>query len=207
MEKKLALAAVSVAALFIAGSYAVIRMNDPEEALAACGAGAIGSTLGGPFELVNKDGQTVTDADVITQPSLIYFGYTFCPDICPTDSLRNGQAVQLLEDKGIMVTPVFITIDPERDTPERVGEFAYNFHDRMIGLTGSADQIKAASRAYATYYAKGEVYAEGDYAMDHSIQSYFNIPGYGVVDYYGREESPEQVAARMECLIDAVGAN
>ena len=208
MEKKIALAAVSVAALFIGGTFAVVKLNAPDQDFAQCGATAVaGSSIGGPFELVNKDGVTVTDADVITGPTVLYFGYTFCPDVCPLDNMRNSQAVQILDEKGISVTPVFISIDPERDTPERVGEFAFNFHERMIGLTGTLEQTDAASKAYRTYYQKE---ANGDpeyYLVDHSVQSYFNIPGYGVIDVFGHNELPEVVAQRMECLIEMVADN
>ena len=80
-------------------------------------------TIGGPFTLINQDGETVNDKDVITEPSFVYFGYTFCPDVCPLDSARNAEAVDLLAQKGISVTPIFISIDPKRDTPEAIAEF------------------------------------------------------------------------------------
>ena len=90
-----------------------------------CGDTAVaGSAIGGPFELVSETGETVTDADVITKPTLVYFGYTFCPDVCPLDTARNAEAVDILTERGLSVTPVFISIDPERDTPKIVGEFA-----------------------------------------------------------------------------------
>ncbi len=214
MEKKIALAAVSVAALFIAGTIAVVQLNKPSEDFAVCGATAIGSSIGGPFELVNRHGETMTDQDVITGPTLIYFGYTFCPDVCPLDNLRNAVAVDILDEKGIEVTPVFISIDPERDTPERMGEFANNFHERMIGLTGTLEQTDAASKAYRTYYQA----QEGDpeyYLVDHSVQSYFALPDYGVVDIYGHytndaqtpDTAPERVAERIECLVNVANAN
>ena len=202
MEKKIAIGAAAVAALFIGGTIVVANLNAGDPDLAACGASAVaGSGIGGPFELVNSKGETVTDADVITQPSLIYFGYTFCPDVCPLDTARNAQAVQILEEQGIEVTPVFISIDPKRDTPEVVGEYAFNFHDRMVGLTGTPEQVDAASKAYRTYYKAHDDGTEF-YLVDHSVQSYFNIPGMGVVDFFGRAESPELVAERMACVID-----
>jgi protein SCO1/2 len=144
----------------------------------------------------------VTDADVITEPALVYFGYTFCPDVCPFDTARNADAVDLLADRGMSVTPVFITIDPERDTPEAVGEFASNLHPKMVGLTGSAEQIKAASQAYRTYYKK----QDGDpdyYLVDHSTFTYLVLPGAGFVDYFRREVMPEQMADRVACFIEA----
>ena len=91
------------------------------------------SSIGGPFTLVNSQGQTVTDQDVLTMPSLVYFGYTFCPDVCPLDNARNALATEILESNGIMIQPVFISIDPNRDTPEVVGEFAAIFHPRLLG--------------------------------------------------------------------------
>ena len=108
--------------------------------------------IGGPFELVSETGETVTDADVIDKPTLIYFGYTFCPDVCPLDAARNAAAVDILEERGDMVKPVFISVDPARDTPEVLAEFTDYLHPRMVGLTGSPEQVRAASKAYRTYY-------------------------------------------------------
>ena len=105
---------------------------------------------GGPFELVNAQGETVTDADVFTEPSLVYFGYTFCPDVCPFDVSRNAEAVDLLAERGISVTPVFISIDPERDTPEVVGEYAEVMHEKAIGLSGKDGGFVRASKVERT---------------------------------------------------------
>ena len=105
-------------------------------------AGGVGQ-IGGPFNLLDSAGKTVTDADVITAPSLVYFGYTFCPDVCPMDTIRNAEAADVLEENGKTATPVFISIDPKRDTPEVVGDYAEAIHPRMIGLTGSPEQVKA----------------------------------------------------------------
>ena len=140
-------AAVLVAVLGGTWLFTVYARND--NSLASCGVGQVAggsAQIGGPFELVNASGETVTDKDVITEPSLVYFGYTFCPDVCPMDMARNADAVDLLQDAGYGVTPVFITVDPDRDTPEVVGDFADNMHERMIGLTGSAEQIKDVSQ-------------------------------------------------------------
>src|SRR3989338_3381074 len=122
----------------------------PTAAVARSGA----AILAGVLPLGVETGKTVTDKDVITKPSLVYFGYTFCPDVCPLDNARNADAVDILEEKGFEVTPVFISVDPERDTPEVVRDFTDNLHPRMIGLTGSAEQVKAASLAYKTYFKK-----------------------------------------------------
>lgn len=163
--------------------------------------GGLGA-IGGPFELVNAQGQTVTDADVITMPSLVYFGYTFCPDVCPLDSARNALATELLEENGFIVQPVFISIDPRRDTPEIVGEFASVFHDRMIGLTGSEEQVRAASQAYRTYFALQNAGADEFYLVDHSTFSYLVLPGRGTVEVFRHDQTGEQVATATQCFLE-----
>lgn len=202
---RLAAISASVAVVALLGATAYVTMtagaDDPFE---QCRTGAVagGATIGGPFTLVNSLGETVTDADVITEPSLIYFGYTFCPDICPFDSARNSEAVDLLAERGISTTPVFITIDPERDTPEIVGEFAYNNHEKMIGLTGSPEQIKAASQAYKTYY-KAQPAEDEYYLVDHSTFTYLVMPETGFAEFFRREVTPEQMAESVACFAKA----
>lgn len=157
--------------------------------------------IGGPFTLVNAQGETVTDQDVITEPTILYFGYTFCPDVCPLDSARNGLATEILESRGILVQPVFISIDPARDTPEVVGEFASIFHPRMVGLTGSEEQVRAASRAYRTYFAVQDAEDEF-YLIDHSTFSYFVLPGHGTVEIFRHDMPAEQVADIAQCFVE-----
>ena len=159
------------------------------------------SQIGGAFTLIDSNGQTVTSAEVLTQPSLIYFGYTFCPDICPLDALRNVDAVDLLESQGRLVTPVFISIDPRRDTPEVIGEFAENMHERMIGLTGTPEQVKAASKTYKTYF-KAHAAEDEYYLVDHSTFSYLVLPEHGFTEFFRRDLSAEAVADRISCFVD-----
>ncbi|WP_127106327.1 SCO family protein [Pararhodobacter zhoushanensis] len=195
------------AAAFIAGLLGVLGYMafspDSDDPFGPCRTAAVQgglSSIGGPFELINSAGQTVTDTDVITMPSLVYFGYTFCPDVCPLDSARNALATELLEAEGSMVQPVFISIDPERDTPEVVGEFASIFHPRMIGLTGSDEQVRAASRAYRTFFSR----QAGDdefYLVDHSTFTYLVLPEHGTVEVFRHDLSAEQVAQTAQCFI------
>ena len=203
MRRFYAIAAVVVAIGFLA--VMLFMGNRPEEAdkYAQCKNATVagGADLGGPFELVNAEGKTVTDADVITEPSLIYFGYTFCPDVCPLDVDRNASAVDVLAERGMSVTPVFISIDPARDTPEVVGEFAANMHPKMIGLTGSPEQVAAASAAYRTYYKAHEADDEY-YLVDHSTFSYLVMPGEGFVDFFRRDVTPEKMADKIACYIE-----
>lgn len=203
MNKILAICAVVVAVGFVAISYVMGLNGDGDDKYAQCKNSAVagGDNLGGPFELVNAEGQTVTDADVITEPSLLYFGYTFCPDVCPLDVARNASAVDVLAERGMSVTPVFISIDPARDTPEVVGEFADNMHPKMIGLTGSPEQVKAASEAYRTYYKAHDAEDEF-YLVDHSTFSYLVMPGEGFVDFFRRDVTPDQMADKIGCFID-----
>ena len=188
-----------------AGVFWFVSQPDPNaDQFAQCRASQIAGgagSIGGPFELVNAAGETVTDKDVITEPSILYFGYTFCPDVCPLDTARNAEAVDVLAERGISATPVFITVDPKRDTPEVVGDFAFNLHERMIGLTGSDAQIKAASEAYRTYYKAHE----GDddfYLVDHSTFSYLVMPEQGFVEFFRRETTPEQMADTVACFVE-----
>jgi protein SCO1/2 len=204
MRAVIAIGGAIFLAAIIVGSWLLLRGPTGPERFAQCRASTVAGgagTIGGPFELVNAKGETVTDQDVITQPSLIYFGYTFCPDVCPIDTARNAVAVDILEEEGHMVTPIFITVDPRRDTPDVVGDFAENMHDRMIGLTGSDVQVKAASQAYKTYY---KVHPAEDefYLVDHSTFSYLVLPDHGFVEFFRREATPEQVAKTTACFVN-----
>lgn len=194
MSRILAISAgVGVVAL-IGGTLVLTMRGAPD-----CGGGAVaGSAIGGPFELVDDTGKTVTDTDVITEPSIIYFGYTFCPDFCPIDSARNALATDILEEQGISATPIFVTIDPSRDTVEIVQEYVSVFHPKMVGLTGSEEQVKAAATAYRVAYSKADDDPEY-YLMNHSIFSYFVTPEDGFVDFFRPQATPEEVAERIAC--------
>lgn len=203
MRKIYAGAAVAAVAGLVGGSLAWVNSRQVADPFAPCRAGSIGGgTIGGPFTLVNGDGQTVTEKEVLTKPSLIYFGYTFCPNVCPMDSARNAQAVDLLEEQGIDAQPVFISVDPKRDTPEVVKDFAANLHPKMIGLTGSPEQVKAASLAYKTYFKLQEDDPEF-YLVDHSTFTYLVLPEIGFVEFYKRETTPEEMAQSAACFVEA----
>lgn len=158
------------------------------------------ASIGGPFELTDHTGKRVTDVDVIDKPSLVYFGYTFCPDVCPLDTYRNAEAVALLQERGVDVKPVMITIDPGRDTPESMAAFVGYLHDDMVGLSGSAEEIAAAIKAYHVYAAKNG--DDENYLMDHSTSTYLMAPDYGFLEFFRREMTPEDMADQVACFVD-----
>jgi protein SCO1 len=206
MTRVFAIAASAATLALLGGLFTYVQMNRPDDAFAQCRQGQVaGGDIGGPFTLVNTAGQTVTDADVLTKPALVYFGYTFCPDVCPFDMARNAEAVDILAARGIEVTPVFISIDPERDTPEALADYASYMHPQLVALTGSAEQVKAASQAYKTYYRKQDSEDEF-YLMDHSTFTYLMLPGTGFVDFFRREITSEQMAESVACFVGASGA-
>ena len=197
--------AIAAAAVVIVGlaatGYAVMR--DPGgDPFVDCRRGAVAggaASIGGPFALTAADGARVTDADVITRPTLVYFGYGFCPDICPTDLSRNALAAEALKERGIDVGQVFVSIDPARDTPEAVGDFTAAIDPALVGLTGSDADIAAAAKAYKVFYRKA-----GDdpdtYLMDHSTFTYLMAPGPGFLEFFGSEVAPEEIADSVACF-------
>ena len=198
MVRIAAIVAVVIVGVALIAMVFVTQVQDARTA--SCSATTVAGDLGGPFTLVNGASETVTDQQVITGPTLIYFGYTYCPDVCPLDVDRNAAAVEVLEERGKSVTPVFITIDPARDTPEVVRDFAAAMHPRMIGLTGSAEQVAQASKAYRTFY-KAHPPVEGEYLVDHSTFSYLVTPEDGFVEFFRRELTPEQMADKIGCFV------
>jgi len=153
--------------------------------------------LGGPFELVNaEDGKTVTDRDFHGQHVLIYFGFTTCPDICPDELEKVAAAIDIVEKScGEKILPLFISIDPERDSVEKVKEYCAEFHPRLVGLTGSVEQCKNAARKYRVYASKTG--GGDDYLVDHSIIHYLVDPQGNFVTFYGKNHTAEEMAVQM----------
>ena len=159
-----------------------------------------GAQIGGEFTLIDKDSKTVRWSDFDGSWRTIYFGYTFCPDACPLDMgvLMKGfrQFENAHPDLAAKVQPLFVSIDPARDGPEQVGQFAAAFHPRLIGLTGTQEQVDAAAKAFVSYYQKGEETA-GGYLMDHSRQAYLMDPEGKPVALLPIDQSPEAVAQEL----------
>ncbi|MDR0808958.1 MAG: SCO family protein [Gemmobacter sp.] len=203
MSKLVAGLAVAAVAGMVGGLYLYTELQRPSDPFAACRNGAIGGgDIGGPFTLLDSDGRTVTDKDVLSKPSLVYFGYTFCPDVCPFDNARNAEAADLLKSRGHDVTPVFISIDPARDTPEVMKDYTGYMYPGMIGLTGSEEQVRAAAQAYKAYY-KVQPADDEYYLVDHSTFTYLMLPGTGFADFFKREATAAEVADRVACFVEA----
>ncbi|MFN0114753.1 MAG: SCO family protein [Paracoccaceae bacterium] len=193
------IAAAAVAAMGVA-AIALWPLLAPRDRFADCPGVAIGASIGGPFTLVSETGETVTDKEVLAQPSLVYFGYTFCPDVCPTDAARNAEAVDLLAERGMAVQPVFITVDPARDTTGRLREFTDAMHPAMLGLTGTTDQVAVAAAAFRAYFKRHES-ADPYYPVDHSTQTYLMLPDLGFVTFFRSDDTPAAVAEGTACYL------
>lgn len=163
------------------------------------------ASIGGPFELTDGDGKTVTEADLLDQWALIYFGFTQCPDICPAELSKVGEALNILESHGVpvsrtakgAVSPVFISVDPERDSPKASAEYAQCFHEAFRGFSGSIEQVKRTAKAYRVYYSKDDEEAD-EYLVDHSIITYLMDPSGEFCEFYGKNIAAPEMAARIE---------
>lgn len=139
-----------------------------------------GARIGGPFTLVDQNGKTVSDTDFAGQYRLVYFGYSFCPDICPVDLQKLMRGLSQFEKddaaRGAKVAPLFITVDPARDTPAALKPFVARYHPRLLGLTGTPEQIAAAAKAYVVTYHKVDGSAPDRYLMAHSQLAFLMGP-------------------------------
>lgn len=204
MTRLYAILAAAVLAIGLGAIWLLTQGSGSDDQFAQCRSSQIAggtAAIGGPFELVNGQGETVTDADVITEPTLVYFGYTFCPDVCPFDMSRNAEAVDILAERGYSATPLFISIDPDRDTPQVVDDYAFNMGGKTIALTGSPEQVKAASQAYKTYY-KAHDKSDEFYLVDHSTFTYLVTPEHGFLEFFKRDDTAEQMADKVGCFLD-----
>ena len=190
------LAAVSLITFWMLGGFGL-----PSADLAPS-AGAIG----GPFRLTGADGQSVSDRDFRGKWLLVYFGYTHCPDICPTTLADISQTLDLLGADATRVQSLFISIDPERDTPQIVGDYVKGFDDRIIGLAGTPSEIAAAAKAYRVFYAKKEGTSAGNYLMEHTAFVYVVGPDGRYVTLLSplQGQTPDIMADRLRELLSPV---
>ena len=190
---------VLLAGFAILGAGAFLALSLHETPRGAAGT-LLASAIGGPFRLVDQNGKTVTDGDLKGEWSLVYFGYTHCPDACPTALNDISIALDELGPKRGAVRPVFITVDPERDTPEVLKSYITSFDAPILALTGTPEEIAQAAKDYRVYYAK-HAEAGGDYSMDHSSVIYVMDPQGRFTASFTHENSPEEIAERLKKLL------
>jgi protein SCO1/2 len=159
--------------------------------------------VGGPFTLVDSAGRTVTDADFRGRWMLVYFGYTFCPDVCPTELQTVTSALDLLGPLAEKVAPLFITVDPERDTVPVMADYVKLFGPRLVGLTGSPAQVAAAARAYRVYFAKSTPKETSEYLMDHSSFLYLMGPDGRFRALFRQGTSAQELADSIRARLSA----
>ena len=153
------------------------------------------SLIGGPFALEAAGGKTVTDQSLRGKPFLVYFGYTHCPDICPTELARISEVLAKMGDKA--PPAIFITVDPERDTPAVMQDYVSSFDPHIIGLSGTPQAIGAAEKAYRVFARKGDIQSDGSYSMDHSSIVYLMDKSGGFVEALNLDRSPEETAKEI----------
>ncbi|MDO9712276.1 SCO family protein [Paracraurococcus lichenis] len=162
-----------------------------------------GMALGGPFSLTDQSGRAVTERDYADRWMLVYFGYAFCPDVCPTELGTMAAALDAMGPAGERVTPVFISVDPQRDTPAALADYVARFHPRMQGLTGTPEQVAEVARRYRVYYARVQRPDMTDYLMDHSSFIYLVGPDARVRALFRPETKPEDIAAAVAAQLRA----
>jgi cytochrome oxidase Cu insertion factor (SCO1/SenC/PrrC family) len=192
---------ISAALLAAAGALGVTSLWLGPSDCAPAGTGT--ALVGGPFNLVSHKGKPVTEKTFAGSYMLVFFGFTFCPQICPAELQVMSEALKQMGPKADQVIPVFVTIDPERDAPEQLAAYVENFDSKLVGLTGTADQIAAMAKAYRVFYAKVENKERPeDYTMDHSTILYLMGPDGTFRKHFSYSSDPAELAKDITQVIE-----
>ena len=189
-------AILCLVALFIGAGLGAMQIQREMNKTAPKEKPMAGVKIGGPFALLDQDGKMVTNAAFIGKYKLIYFGFTSCPAICPTELAKMSKALNELGAQGDVIQPIFITVDPERDTPKVMKDYISLFHPRLIGLTGAKSEIDQTLKNYRIYAAK-QPEEGGGYTMNHSNYIYFMSPDDELLSIYHEDDSAEFIAQEL----------
>lgn len=196
--KSFCVAALFGTALYL---YMIKLKKDKEEATKKARKQAVGKmAIGGPFELLDPNGKLVKSSDFLGKWMLIYFGFTHCPDICPEEMDKMCRVVDIIDKvkiKDQTLQPIFITVDPDRDDYKTVGKYVKDFSSKLIGLSGSRNQIEQVTKAYRVYYSAGPQDEDKDYIVDHTVIMYLVDPEGNFTDYYGQNKKAEEIATAV----------
>lgn len=200
--RKLIMALAGTVFVLLAAAAIFLALKQPQDApLSPAAVNVAGADIGGPFALTDQHGRRIASAELIDGPTLIYFGYTFCPDVCPVDVAVMASAVDLLDAQGIAVKPVFISIDPARDTPEQLAYYAEAMHPRLVALTGTEAEVRAAADAYKVYYQRVDTAdSASQYLMNHTTMTYFMMPG-GIRGLFRNGFPPQEMAGEIARIL------
>lgn len=160
------------------------------------------ASVGGPFTLTDHTGRRVTDKDFRGKYMLVYFGFTFCPDVCPTGLQVMAAALEQLGPKAEQITPIFISVDPERDTPEQLAQYVSSFHPRLVGLTGTPEEIQAVAKAYRVYYRKvKDEKSTAEYTIDHTSIIYLMDPNGEFVAHFTHATPVDVMVEKLQKVL------
>jgi len=197
---KLKLIAV-IASSFLVGATVAIFLNNRETATITVKTSGK-ALVGGPFSMIDQTGKPVTEKDFSGRYSLVFFGYTHCPDVCPATLQVTSDALEKLGAQADRIQPVFVSVDPERDTPEVLKDYLENFDPRLIGLTGTVDQVRAMIKTYRVYVARvPDTEAEGEYTMDHSAFMYLMSPDGNYLTHFSYGITGADLAVKLRPIL------
>jgi cytochrome oxidase Cu insertion factor (SCO1/SenC/PrrC family) len=201
MRRPYLFVATALVTALVGGSLAWwLTTPPPRPAVTASGE----ALIGGPFALIDQNGREVSDRDFAGRFTLVFFGFTYCPDMCPLSLMTMSAAMdELAPEEAERVVPIFVTLDPERDTVELIADYAALFHPRLVALTGERAAIDDAARAYRVYHARAEMDSGEDYLIDHSAFTYLMGPDGRYRTHFTHDVTPDALAERIRAELRA----